>query len=85
MSQAGSSTTTAQAGQSSQGSDALTVDALVAQAVGGVDAATIAKLLKDSTPKDSREGVLMSMLSTGEDPLRVLDPEQHTLVYLHIL
>lgn len=85
MSQAGSSAAAAHAGQSSQGGDALTVDALVAQAVGGVDTATIAKLLRDSAPKDSRDNVLVSMLSTGEDPLRVLDPEQHTLVYLHIL
>ena len=85
MSQAGSSSAAAQAGQSSQTSDALTVDALVAQTVGGVDAATIAKLLKDTAPKDSREVTLASMLTTGEDPLHILDPEQHTLVYLHIL
>lgn len=75
----------AQAGQSSQASDALTIDALVAQAVGGVDPNIISKLLKDSAPKESREGVLVSMLSTGEDPLHILDPVQHTLVYLHIL
>lgn len=85
MSQAGSSASAAQAGQSSQAGDALTVDTLVAQAVGGVDTATISKLLRDTAPKDSRDSALISMLATGEDPLRVLDPVQHTLVYLHIL
>lgn len=83
MSQAGSSAHAGQAG-SSQAGDGFSVDAFVAQVIGS-DPATLARHFRDFAPKESRDGALVGMLANGEDPLLVLDPEQHTLGYLYIL
>ncbi|KAH9933879.1 uncharacterized protein B0H18DRAFT_604297 [Fomitopsis serialis] len=87
MSQAGSSAGFAHIGLagSSQTFDVVSVDALVAQIVGSDDPVALARFLKDIAPKDSRDNALVGMLSDRKDPLLVLDPEQHTLGYLHIL
>jgi COP9 signalosome complex subunit 3 len=49
------------------------------------DAAFVNKQLSAFTKKDARDGPLAGTLETGQDPLHVLDPENHTLGYLYIL
>ncbi|KAH9835119.1 uncharacterized protein C8Q71DRAFT_710235 [Rhodofomes roseus] len=87
MSQPGSSTGLLQAvlPGSSHSADAPSVDALVAQIVGNDNPDTLARILKDTAPKESRDNALVGMLANGQDPLLVLNPEQHTLGYLYIL
>ena len=41
--------------------------------------------LKHFTPKDARDAILASTLSSGQDPLSVLDPERNTIGCLYIL
>lgn len=41
--------------------------------------------LKSFAPKESRDIILASTLSSGQDPLSVLDPQRNTLGYLYIL
>ncbi|EIW56333.1 uncharacterized protein TRAVEDRAFT_127525 [Trametes versicolor FP-101664 SS1] len=41
--------------------------------------------LKSFAPKESRDIILASTLSSGQDPLSVLDPQRNTLGYLYII
>ncbi len=41
--------------------------------------------LKSFAPKESRDIILASTLSSGQDPLSVLDPQRNTLGFLYIL
>ncbi|KZT68915.1 hypothetical protein DAEQUDRAFT_670453 [Daedalea quercina L-15889] len=86
MSQPGSSAAAAQATHAgtSQSVDALSVDTFVSQVI-TTGAAVLAGKSGGLAPKDTRDAALAQMLSSGDDPLLVLDPEQYTWGYLHIL
>lgn len=61
------------------------IDSVVQQITSSTDPTTLIQQLNNSAPKDVRDNVLSSILSSRQDPLDVLDPAQHTLGYLYIL
>lgn len=81
MSQAGSSATTAAtAGTPIE----VNLDQLVQDIINSTDSKALNNRLSVYGGKD-KETKLSGRLATGQDPLTVLDPEQHTLGYLYIL
>ncbi|KAI0945208.1 hypothetical protein AcW1_001483 [Taiwanofungus camphoratus] len=69
--------------QSSEGS--LSIDVIVTQVTTSNNASQLNGLLRTFATNDARDSVLATMLSSGEDPLSVLDAERHTIGYLYIL
>ncbi|KAL0958361.1 hypothetical protein HGRIS_000503 [Hohenbuehelia grisea] len=61
------------------------LDSLVAQIVASNNYPALEHTIRNGLPKDSRETILASALSSGQDPLTVLDLRAHTLGVLYII
>ena len=61
------------------------MDAIFQQVTTSSDFAGIASYLKSLNPKDLREQALASTLSSGQDPLSILNAPLNTLAVLYIL
>ena len=75
----------ANAGPSQTQVEQLTVDAVVTEILNTADPTVLAKRLYKLWTDDKFENVLSSSLTSGEDPLIVLNMEVNTLGYLFIL
>ena len=64
---------------------ANTLDSLVNEITSTNNMGALSQHLRNFATKDIRETILASSLSSGQDPLSILDPEVNTLGYLYIL
>ena len=86
MSQASSSAATAPTAATATIPE-LTLDQGVQEIKTSTDSKALSSRLSPNGAKESKERdkLLSGNLSDGQDPLSVLDPEQHTLGFLYIL
>ena len=86
MSQASSSAATAPTAATAAIPE-LTLDQVVQGIKTSTDSKALSARLSPNGAKESKERdkLLSGNLSDGQDPLSVLDPEQHTLGFLYIL
>ncbi|KAH9886665.1 hypothetical protein C8Q73DRAFT_714825 [Cubamyces lactineus] len=69
----------------SQASGNASLDDVLQQITTSNNPSALNHYLKTFAPKESRDTILASTLSSGQDPLSVLDPQSNTLGYLYIL
>ena len=69
----------------SQAGGSASLDDVLQQITTSNNPSTLNHYLKTFAPKESRDTILASTLSSGQDPLSVLDPQSNTLGYLYIL
>ncbi|CDO75711.1 hypothetical protein BN946_scf184493.g9 [Trametes cinnabarina] len=72
------------AGTSQTGGHA-SLDDVLNQITTTSSSSSLNQYLKSFAPKESRDTILASTLSSGQDPLSVLDPRSNTLGFLYIL
>jgi len=62
-----------------------TLDQILQDTTTTDDARVLNEKFRSFTPKEARDSILASTLSSGQDPLSVLDPEKNTIGCLYIL
>ncbi|TCD64034.1 hypothetical protein EIP91_004668 [Steccherinum ochraceum] len=88
MSFAGTSAANAATGGQGQGGHhdaSVTLDHILEDITTTQDPKALSDKLKHFTPREARDTILASTLSSGQDPLSVLDPATNTIGYLYIL
>ena len=65
--------------------DSQSLDGIVQQITTTTNFNTLLQTLKTALPKEARDVILASSLSSGQDPLSVLDVRENTLGVLYIL
>lgn len=78
-------TTMNTAGSSQTAGSFASLDDVLHQLTTSTNLNNLHHYLKSFAPKESRDIILASTLSSGQDPLSVLDPQRNTLGYLYIL
>ncbi|KAI0820144.1 hypothetical protein BC628DRAFT_1399117 [Trametes gibbosa] len=73
------------AGTSQTTSGLASLDDVLQQITTSTNPNTLHHYLKSFAPKEVRDVILASTLSSGQDPLSALDPERNTLGFLYIL
>jgi hypothetical protein len=65
--------------------DSQSLDGIVQQITTTTNFNTLLQTLRTALPKEARDVILASSLSSGQDPLSVLDVRENTLGVLYIL